>query len=65
MTASNTPNQIERLRAAAKLAEPLGWAYGALGHLNEWNHAETPWDRAQEQGNLLYCLKLLLKLMQP
>lgn len=54
---------IERLRASAKLAEPLGWLYGALGHLNEWNHAETPWDRAQEQGNLIYCLKMLLKHM--
>jgi hypothetical protein len=47
----------ERLREAARLAVPVGWFSGALGHAAQLASATAPWEMAQEWGNLVYSLK--------
>jgi hypothetical protein len=54
---------LTTLREYAYTGIVLGWLAGALGHSRQIAIADGPWDRKQEQGNLEYCLKMLLPLL--
>ena len=47
----------------ARMGIGLGWLTGALGHSRQIAMAADPWEREQEQGNLEYCLKTLLRIL--
>ncbi len=49
-----------RLQASVESALRLGPWYGALGHQRQLSIARHPWEREQEQQNLLGCLRLAL-----
>lgn len=51
------------LKEYARAGIVLGWLTGALGHSRQIAMAADPWEREQEQGNLEYCLKTLLRIL--
>jgi hypothetical protein len=54
---------LDELRRLAGQAILVGWLAGALGHRRQLAIRDGAWDREQELGNLLYCLKFLLRLL--
>jgi hypothetical protein len=54
---------MERLLEAARLAIPVGWFCGHLGHSTQFLMSVDPWEVAQEQGNLAYCLHSLEQIL--
>jgi hypothetical protein len=49
-----------RLQTSVDAALRLGPWYGALGHRRQFSIAGRPWEREQEEQNLLSCLRLAL-----
>ncbi|MEO5951244.1 MAG: phosphotransferase, partial [Chloroflexia bacterium] len=54
---------LPTLREYAQAGIILGWLAGAIGHSRQLAIADGPWDKKQEQGNLEYCLSMLLSLL--
>ena len=50
---------MNRLREAVRLALPLGIFSGMVGHRRQLLFTRTYWERAEEQGNVLYYLRQL------
>ncbi len=56
-------HSLGELRKLARLGVIVGWLAGALGYRRQLLIGDGSWDREQELGNLLYCLKHFLRLL--
>jgi len=63
LSAWSAYGSLDELRKLAGLGIVVGWLAGALGHRRQLSIRDGAWDREQELGNLLYCLKFLLRLL--